>query len=162
MTKFALTEKSSIYRWNFPLPEGTIVYLDDNGCLHNDSGPAIVYPGGKTNWFVHGECHREGGPAIECPLGDNEWWYKDICIADHTGIMYANFEEFYGVRVPVIELQKFVIRNRPDLIKDLFLYYELQEYICRERPDLVGKIRDLNPDLKAKYRHELELAGVDL
>ena len=39
---------------------------------------------------------------------------------------------------------------------------DMQEYICQNRPDLITQIPDLHPDLKAKYYHEVELAGVDV
>lgn len=39
---------------------------------------------------------------------------------------------------------------------------EFQEMTCRLRPDLVGLIKDLDPELVVKYRHELEMASVDM
>ena len=37
-----------------------------------------------------------------------------------------------------------------------------QEYICRHHPDRIREIQNLHPRLKAKYRHELELSGLDV
>ena len=28
----------------------------------------------RTEWFLNGEPHREDGPAIEWPDGDKQWW----------------------------------------------------------------------------------------
>ena len=39
---------------------------------------------------------------------------------------------------------------------------EIQEYIIQHRPDLINKIQGLDPELKAKYRHEDELGNTDL
>jgi hypothetical protein len=39
---------------------------------------------------------------------------------------------------------------------------EMQEYVIKLRPDLVGKIRNLDPTIKAKYSHEDQLGKVDL
>ena len=48
------------------------------------------------------------------------------------------------------------------LLNFMTMYRGTQEFVLQQRSDLVGKIKDLFPDLKAKYSHELELAGVDL
>lgn len=39
---------------------------------------------------------------------------------------------------------------------------EAQEWVCQNRPDLIGLFKDLDPSLRSKYSHELEIAGVDL
>jgi hypothetical protein len=39
---------------------------------------------------------------------------------------------------------------------------EIQDYVIRLRPDLVNLIRHLDPELRDKYQHEVELSRVDL
>ena len=48
------------------------------------------------------------------------------------------------------------------LFRTLRLTKKMQTYICQQRPDLIHLVRNLDPELKAKYHHELELAKVDL
>lgn len=31
-----------------------IMFWDENKQLHNESGPAILFPGGGMSWFIHG------------------------------------------------------------------------------------------------------------
>jgi len=51
-----------------------IDYVDDQGRLHREGGPASIDSLGAKYWFIHGEKHREDGPAIEWEDGD-KWWY---------------------------------------------------------------------------------------
>lgn len=49
-----------------------------------------------------------------------------------------------------------------EILQSLPLTRYWQEYICQTKPHLIGKIRDLEPELAKKCRHELELSRVDL
>jgi hypothetical protein len=53
---------------------GTRRWLDSNGKLHRDDGPAVIYADGTKEWFQHGRYHRDDGPAIDEADGDKEWW----------------------------------------------------------------------------------------
>jgi hypothetical protein len=55
-----------------------------------------------------------------------------------------------------------VSENLVDILNEVGMDNNMQAYICKHRPDLIGKIKDLDPSLKAKYQHELELSQVDL
>jgi hypothetical protein len=46
--------------------------------------------------------------------------------------------------------------NKAGMTKDM------QEYIVQHRPDLINQIKDLDPELKIRYSHEVELGNVDL
>jgi hypothetical protein len=46
-------------------PYGVEFWEDDEGRMHNVEGPAIVYPDGRTSWWIHGKRHRLDGPAME-------------------------------------------------------------------------------------------------
>lgn len=50
-----------------------IRYLDDDGELHREDGPALIYYEGSKEWYIHGELHREGKPAIMRANGDRLW-----------------------------------------------------------------------------------------
>ena len=54
-----------------------IEWLDEDGMLHNEDGPAIVFDDGIRMWYRHGKLHREDGPAIEGLRGMEEWWLDD-------------------------------------------------------------------------------------
>jgi len=57
---------------------GTIQWYDsETGKLHNESGPAIVYPDGYRAYYIHGELHNESGPAIVRSNGDTEYYLHD-------------------------------------------------------------------------------------
>ncbi len=57
---------------------GTILYLNDNGKLHNDTGPAIIYPSGMQLYYNNGSLHRLTGPAKIFPNGISEYWIGGI------------------------------------------------------------------------------------
>jgi hypothetical protein len=64
--------------WNRGLPDrvlddGTQQWLDENGRLHRDDGPALVLPNGQEEWYRHGILHREDGPAVVWPDGREAW-----------------------------------------------------------------------------------------
>ena len=45
-----------------------------NGKLHNDQGPAVVYPNGEKRWFLNGELHNDHGPGVIYPNGEKRWF----------------------------------------------------------------------------------------
>lgn len=57
--------------------DGTKIFRDENGRVHNDLGPAIIRKDGTQFWFKDGKLHREDGPAVEWPNGRKEWWLHD-------------------------------------------------------------------------------------
>lgn len=60
------------------------IITDDDGQLHCDNGPAVVYSTGKKEWWVHGKQHRDDGPAVEFRLTydaaeyNNEYWLNGV------------------------------------------------------------------------------------
>ena len=40
--------------------------------------------------------------------------------------------------------------------------FKMQEKVCKKRPGLIGQINKLNPKLEAKYKDELNLAGIEI
>ena len=51
-------------RWKIITSTGTTLYYDDDCIYHKDDGPAIIYPNGKVEYYIHGkklseEKHRE-------------------------------------------------------------------------------------------------------
>jgi hypothetical protein len=47
-------------------------------------------------------------------------------------------------------------------VEGLRLSKDEQEFVIRHRPHFIGQILKLDPELKSKYQHELELSRVDL
>jgi len=39
-------------------------YYDDNGRIHREGGPAVVWDNGSEEWWLNGVRHRVGGPAL--------------------------------------------------------------------------------------------------
>jgi len=58
--------------------EGNIEYLNNNGELHRDDGPAIEDANGDKFWFQNGKCHRLDGPAVEYANGNKSWWVDHV------------------------------------------------------------------------------------
>lgn len=56
--------------------EGRTEYLDDEGKLHREDGPAVIFDNGDTRWYLHGERHRLDGPAME-HKGSKFWFRND-------------------------------------------------------------------------------------
>lgn len=111
-------------------------------CHRLEDGPAIVndrYLDIGTVYYLNskGHWHREDGPAIEMPGGFKIW------IVDGYEVFWDT--PLLGGRVPQRPMSK-----------------RWQEFIIRQRPDLIGQIIGLDPELKAKYLHEVELAKVDV
>lgn len=49
----------------------------DNGQIHREDGPAIIYDNGGKEWCKRGKRHRDNGPAIICSDNSTEWWLND-------------------------------------------------------------------------------------
>lgn len=45
-----------------------------NGQLHREDGPAIIWANGDKHWYKNGKCHRKDGPAIIREDGSLEWY----------------------------------------------------------------------------------------
>ena len=144
-----------------PLEPGTVVYLDEEGQVHRDDGPAVICQDGTEEWFKHGQLHRIGGPAV-CRAGVYQEWYIENRLEREDGpaITCTNGEtEYWYDNFRLISSQGALSGyTRPDNDHKL----KAQELVIKFRPDLIGKIQHLHADLKAKYQHELELAGVDV
>jgi hypothetical protein len=52
------------------------IFLNRNGELHREDGPACEYPNGSKHWYRNGERHREDGPACEWADG-SKCWYRN-------------------------------------------------------------------------------------
>ena len=97
--------------------------------------------------------HREDGPAIETEdtfklqglryflFGRPIRKDRDTSDADKWALLKGNPENIQVIGKPSLEMQ---------------------EYVIQRRPDLVALIGGLDPSLKSKYQHEVEMGGVDL
>ena len=55
---------------------GTIVYRNEQGKIHREDGPALIWADGTIMWYNNGKLHREDGPAVIGSSG-MAWWYKN-------------------------------------------------------------------------------------
>ena len=53
---------------------GKIIYRNEHGKLHNENGPAVVWPDGGKDYYINGELHNENGPAVVESDGKMEFW----------------------------------------------------------------------------------------
>lgn len=63
-------------KWNFYTftdNEGNIAHYC-NGKLHCETGPALIYKNGQTEYRLFGKRHRTDGPAVIYPNGAEEYW----------------------------------------------------------------------------------------
>jgi hypothetical protein len=56
------------------LEPGKETWLNQDGKLHREDGPAIEYASGTKIWYLNGKYHREDGPAIEWASGNKKWF----------------------------------------------------------------------------------------
>lgn len=49
-------------------------YVDKDGNLHREDGPAQKFTNGDEYWYYHGLLHRENGPAITWANGVQHWF----------------------------------------------------------------------------------------
>jgi len=56
------------------LDNRTIHWLNEDGKLHREDGPAIERFDGSKWWCINNKLHRENGPAIEGPNGNKQWY----------------------------------------------------------------------------------------
>ena len=57
-------------------PDGDKEYYNNEGLLHREDGPAVIYKNGPKCWYLNGKRHRIDGPAIERPNSiNNNWFY---------------------------------------------------------------------------------------
>jgi hypothetical protein len=57
------------------MPSKETRIVNSDGLLHNEEGPAVIWPDGVKEWYKLGKLHREDGPAKYSY--DFEEWYKD-------------------------------------------------------------------------------------
>lgn len=134
-----------------PLEDGDVYYTNSNDQLHRVGAPAVEYNDGRRWWFVNGKLHRLDGPAMEDPTGMyEEYW----CINGKD-------MEDAGDKEKWMLLKANIPRNL-EILNQIRMTPEMQEYILQHRPDLANQIDDLDPDLKAKYQHEVGLSNADL
>lgn len=55
---------------------GKLFWVDREGAMHRENGPATVYCDGTQLWQRHGELHREDGPAAIWP-DTGQAWYRE-------------------------------------------------------------------------------------
>lgn len=76
----SMTTKNSTQEW-----------LDANGELHREDGPAVIHPNGAQEWYRHGELHRVDGPAVIHPNGTQEWYrHNQLHRDDGPAITYPD------------------------------------------------------------------------
>lgn len=53
--------------------QGSRIFHNDKGLLHNETGPAVINPRGEFAWYYDGLLHRVGGPAVKTLSGYELW-----------------------------------------------------------------------------------------
>lgn len=144
---------------------GTIRWRE-NGELHREDGPAIVYPDGLRIWYRHGKRHRVDGPAFDDPRGRKEWWvdgehHRDGAPAtiagDGTEVWYSHGKRHRADGPAVIypgarpeEWWINDVRLEPRQVKELKAAFALKAVIAPFR----GTIRDVTAPEKASFRNQ--------
>ena len=100
--------------------------------------------------------------GIKGPYTKEAIWYFARAVLH--GAKTWDLLSFYGPGYYLSEKdERTVVREEPEYIEHVhFPMPDMQEYVVQKRPDLISKIKNLNPALKAKYRHEEELGHADL
>ena len=145
----------------------------NHGKRHRIGGPAMYRffpppfhkPGDwHSEWWKNGKKHRLDGPAVESYTGEKVWFVEGNLLCTFKPQLKKDKLRIHEYGDKAIEKVKwFLIRGNPEQI--LFLKttsLEQQEYVIQHRPDFIEQIPNLKAELKAKYQHETEMAGVDL
>jgi len=83
MTEYTVTiDDDGTTRW----------YKPGTDTLHNEHGPAIVFPNYAKYWIVNGKCHRLDGPAVEYKEFEGQYW------VDGNNISKKHFEQLLLAR----------------------------------------------------------------
>ena len=56
--------------------DGDRFYLNEEGQLDREDGPAIEYLSGDRYWFSGGKIHKDDGPAFISSTGVREYWIR--------------------------------------------------------------------------------------
>jgi hypothetical protein len=68
-------EQGKLHRENGPAvlyKNGTVFYYK-NGLIHREDGPAIMFADGERHYYINGSIHNENGPAIIFANGKKEY-----------------------------------------------------------------------------------------
>ena len=137
---------------------GDTYYLNSEGHLDRKDGPAVYNITSSLSlyevWMKNGVRHRLDGPAITWHAGDR-WWY-----INGEPILRGYSKDKDILKKRWLLLQTNIENNFP--ILNGTLTKEMQEYIIKHRPDLINKIKNLYPDLEKKYKHALNLGGIEI
>jgi hypothetical protein len=141
--------------WNYPW--GTKFLYDDKEEFHAEGKPAIVIPNGRKEWWMHGKRHRIDGPAVEGPKGRKEWWINNKLAKVGYPVVYIG-------ELALTDDEKWeLIKGNPENIEAIDKpTEEMQEYIIKKRPDLIRSIDHLSKAMTDKYGYDLDTYGIEL
>ena len=77
------------------LPDGTVFYLNGQGQIHREDGPAVESPEGHKKWYIDGLLHRLDGPASVNSLGED--WYQNGLLhrKDGPAVIHHSHKEWW-------------------------------------------------------------------
>lgn len=52
------------------------IFINRNGDLHKDDGPAVIYQDGTVEFYQNGRLHNLFGPSVIRTDGHKEWWVR--------------------------------------------------------------------------------------
>jgi hypothetical protein len=79
--------------------EDRVEYRNEQGQLHREDGPAIVYKDGKY-YYINGLLHREDGPAVEYKDGSVVYYKNGLKHReDGPAVIRANGKKEYWIYV---------------------------------------------------------------
>ena len=89
--------------------DGTEKFLDEEGRLHRDDGPAVRYSNGDKEWYKHGDRHREGAPAVI--TANSEQWYVNGVLHrdDGPAVVMASGTKYWYRRGVLIRSEEIAI-----------------------------------------------------
>ena len=88
--------------------DGYIYHKDANGKKHNPYGPAVIYPSGGKDYFIHGVLHRTDGPAVMYSNGYKAYWiHGKLHRTDGPAAIYSDGCKEYYVNGNCLSKQEF-------------------------------------------------------
>lgn len=78
------------------LENGNKYWLNEEGQLDNERGPAVEWADGYKVYYSKGKRHKTDGPAVRYADGSKEYWLNDkLNRTDGPAIEYASGNKYY-------------------------------------------------------------------
>jgi hypothetical protein len=106
-----VVEKTPAPSWKMH-SDGDITFMNKDGLLHREDGPAYIGFDGQQSWYKNGKLHRVDGPAIMNSNGNRFWYREGKCHReDGPAVIYADGQKNWFLDDEALSEQEFLART---------------------------------------------------